>query len=161
MVKQLEKVGKMPPLYNFSLNPYPELRFSHCPNCGYPTGQRKLPLFIFVEPSFKLVLGMTCRYCKQCDTLICHKDIFEHLLTTFFEQYDPIVIGNEYIIVGTVEKKIWREGLTTPRPASEMVEQLHDFRNYEELRMTQKGWYPAGYEPPVWDPPPSMEWIKQ
>ena len=48
---------------------------------------------------------MTCRYCKQCDTLICHKDFFEHFLTTFFEQYDPVVIGNEYIIVGTVEKK--------------------------------------------------------
>jgi hypothetical protein len=37
--------------------------------------------------------------------LIGHKDEFEHLLTSMFMQYDPSVIGNDYLIVGTVEKK--------------------------------------------------------
>jgi hypothetical protein len=37
---------------------------------------------------------------------------------------------------------------------------IHDFKSYEELRMTMAGWFPQDQDPPVWTPPPSTEWVK-
>ena len=81
------------------------MRFSSCPDCGRKTGQRKLPLLIQIDPMHLIALNYTCRYCRQCDMLIGHKAEIEHLLATMFAQYDPSAIGNDYLIMGTVEKK--------------------------------------------------------
>ena len=51
-----------------------------------------------------------------------------------FRQYKPGVIGNEYLFIGTVEKKAWREGLTQPKAITEMFEQMHDFKVTVETR---------------------------
>ena len=37
-------------MYNFSMNPYPEFRFSKCPDCNNKTGQRTLLLIIHIDP---------------------------------------------------------------------------------------------------------------
>ena len=37
--------GDLPPKYNFSLNPDPELRFSKCPDCQNKTVNRKPDYF--------------------------------------------------------------------------------------------------------------------
>jgi hypothetical protein len=36
--------------FRFFLNPYQDVRFSTCPQCANKTGQRKLPLFIHIDP---------------------------------------------------------------------------------------------------------------
>ena len=66
------------------------------------------------------------------------------------------------MVMGTVDKKAWREGRKHPKPVSEMIDSyLSTFQNYyQELRATQPGWYPEGKEPPLMDPPPSTEWVK-
>ena len=154
------KFGELSPLYNFVLNPYPDQRFSRCPVCEHKTGQRKVPLFIHIDPKYPIALGYTCRYCKHCDLLIAHKLEIEHLLTMMFRQYEPGAIGNEYLIIGTVEKKAWREGLKQPKEVSEMLAQIHDFKSvYAEIRSTRPGWYGPGQEPPVMEPPQSSEWL--
>lgn len=155
-------LGKLPPKYNFVLNPYPDERLSSCPFCGQRTGQRKLPLLIHVDPMYPIALNYTCRYCKDCDLLIAHKHEIEHLLTEMFKRYDPDVIGNDYLIFGTIKKKTWREGLTEPKAIEDMLQHTSDFAiYYQELRMRQTGWYREGQEPPVRQPQPSQEWIKQ
>lgn len=153
--------GKQTPKYNFVLNPYPGERLSRCPFCEHKTGQRKIPLLIHVDPLHLIALNYTCRYCADCDLLIAHKHEIEHLLTSMFSQYAPQVVGNDYLIIGTVERKAWREGLKQPKAVGEMLPHASDFvAYYRELRMTQPGWYPADQEPPVMDPPPSEEWVK-
>ncbi len=155
------KFGELAPLYQFSLNPYPDQRFSRCPICGHKTGQRKLPLFINVDPKYTIALNYTCRYCKQCDLLIAHKHEIEHLLTTMFTQIDSDAIGNEYLIIGTVEKKAWRENMQYPKKPTEMLSQIHDFKRVNsEIRMTRPGWYGPDQEPPIMEPLLSSEWIK-
>lgn len=150
-----------PRQYNFVLNPYPDERLSRCPHCGQKTGQRKLPLFIHIDPHYPIALNYTCRYCRQCNLLIAHKHEIEHLLAQMFSQYNPDIIGNEYLIMGTVEKKAWREGLTHPKAPVEMLAHTALFKAYyQELRHTQPGWYPSGQEPPVQEPLPSQEWVK-
>ena len=153
--------GKLPPKYDFVLNPYPDARVSRCPFCEAKTGQRKLPLLIHIDPLHLIAFNYTCRYCKKCDLLIGHKQEIERLLAQMFVQHDPAVIGNDYLIIGTVEKKAWREGLSQPKVVAEMLPHVHDFKTYyQELRSTQPGWYPEGVEPPVREPPPSTDWVK-
>ena len=157
-----KQIGGRPPQYNFILNPYPDVRVSRCPICDRKTGQRKVPLLIHIDPMHPIALGYTCRYCRHCDLLIGHKPQIEHLLTALFSQYNPSVIGNDYLIMGTVEKKAWREGLAQPKSIPEMMAHLSSFKTYyRELRLTQPGWYPKGKNPPVMEPPPSTEWVKR
>jgi hypothetical protein len=153
----------MPKKYDFVLNPYPDERLSRCPFCERKTGQRKLPLFIHVEPHYPIALNYTCRYCRHCDLLIAHKHEIEHLLTGLFAQAGPDIIGNDYLIIGTVEKKVWRKGLTRPNDTADVLKNHTSiFKNYyQELRLSQPGYYKEGVEPPVMPPPPSTEWVKR
>ena len=98
--------GELPPSYNFVLNPYPEERLSRCPFCAEKTGQRKIPLFIHVDPMQLIALNYTCRYCHNCDVLIAHKHEIEHHLTELFRRMAPETIGNDYLIMGTMEKGV-------------------------------------------------------
>lgn len=155
------RLGGLPPMYNFVLNPYPDQRLSSCPFCSGKTGQRKLPLLIHVDPSSLIALNYTCRYCQHCDLLLAHKHEVEHLLHDLFSRVAPEAIGNDYLIVGTVERSAWREGIQQPKPIPEMLPHVHDFkRHYQELRMSQPGWYPKDKEPPAMEPPESQEWVK-
>jgi len=156
-----KQLGSLKPKYSFILNPYPDRRISSCPLCEHKTGQRKIPLLINIDPSDFLALNYTCRYCKDCDLLIAHKHEIEHLLTNLFRQYDPEVIGNDYLIIGTVEKETWREGSKQPLSMDEMLPYASNFATYyNELRLTQPGWYGPNQEPPIMEPPESQEWVK-
>ena len=157
-----KQFGQLPPQYNFILNPYPDVRLSRCPLCDKKTGQRKLPLLIHVDPMHLIALNYTCRYCAHCDLLIGHKAEIEHLLAAMFAGYNPAAIGNDYLIIGTLEKPAWRTGLKHPQSVADMLPHVHDFKTYyQELRQTQPGWYPDGKEPPIMEPPPSQEWVKK
>ena len=124
-------------------------------------GQRKVPLLIHVDPAHLIALNYTCRYCGNCDLLIAHKHEVEHLLTSLFVRYEPTAIGNDYLVLGTMDKRVWREGMKQPKAVEEARAHVHDFRTYyEELRLKQRGWYPSDQEPPVMEPPPSQEWVK-
>ena len=155
----IKQFGNLPPKYNFSLNPYPELRFSRCPDCHNNTGQRKLPLLIHVAPKNLIALNYTNRYCKHCDMLIGHKHEIEHHLTEMFLKINAEAVGNDYFIFGTVEKQAWRENINQLKPFNENIDHIYAFKSYQNLRMTMAGWFPDGQDPPVMEPPPSNEWL--
>jgi len=136
-------IGKLPPQYTFILNPYTDARFTRCPNCDQKTKQRKLPLFIHVEPLNPVVLGKTCRYCPDCDLLIVHQDELEAQLEALFAERDPSLIGNDYLVLGTVERQAWREGMKQPKGIQGMLEHLHDFEKVRTVEYQPAGWYPA------------------
>jgi hypothetical protein len=139
----LPRLGTLPPQYRFMLNPYTDVRFSRCPMCDQKMGQRKLPLFIHVDPSYLIVLGYTCRYCPDCDLLIAHQDQIEALLANHFAEHAPEVIGNDYLVVGTVERKAWREAMKQPNGIDDMLAHLHDFKEVFTVEYQPAGWYPA------------------
>jgi hypothetical protein len=163
------RIGKLPPQYTFILNPYAEYRFTRCPDCDQPMKQRKLPLFIHVDPINPVALNYTCRYCPACDLLIAHQDELESLLAAMFFERDPSVIGNDYLVLGTIERPAWREGVKQPKSIAEMLEHLHDFKEVQTVQVQPGGWYPADMDPadlPVqppglldtpWRKPPSAD----
>ena len=158
---QRPQFGGLAPQYTFMLNPYPDIRVSRCPICEKKTGQRKMPLLIHVDPMYLIALNYTCRYCKICDLLVADKHCIEHMLAEMFYETDACAVGNEYFCIGTVEKSAWREGLHQPKVFTEMRPHVSDFvNNYKEMRVSRPGWYAAGQEPPLLEPPVSQEWVK-
>ena len=138
MIKKTQ-LGKLPPLYNFFLNPYADARFSRCPQCEGKTGQKKVPLVIHVDPHYPLILNYTCRYCAKCDLLIAHKNEIEGYLAQMFSQRAPEAIGHDYLVLGTAEKDYWRAGMNNSHPPSELLDNLHGFKEYRNFERVG-GW---------------------
>jgi hypothetical protein len=152
--------GSLPNKFNFSLNPYPDLRFSKCPDCGIKTGQRKVAIFIHVSPLNPIILNYTNRYCSNCDILIGHKHEIEHHLTELFKGTNPTVIGNDYLLVGTVERKIWKDNIKYSHDINKMRDFIQDFKSFQVIQMTSEGWFQKGQKPPLRIAPASTEWRK-
>jgi hypothetical protein len=101
----------LPPRHSFALNPHKEWRCTRCPQCETRTRLRKFALLIGVAEYGLMVLGKTCSYCPPCDFIIAHKNELEALLAAGFSIHEPEVIGNDYYVIGTVERKTWRRGM--------------------------------------------------
>lgn len=124
------RLGQLTPLYNFFLNPYVDMRFtSACPVCSGKIQQRKLPLAIVIDNWGMVVLNKTCRYCPNCELLIGHQDQIEEQLS---HAVNHRAFGslNDYFVVGTLERKDWRRGMTQPLSNEEMLAALHDFKDH-------------------------------
>jgi hypothetical protein len=132
----VKRLGKQKPRYTFFLNPYPDMRVTRCPKCEGKTKLRKLPLVINVEPLNLFALNKTCRYCPYCDLLIAHQNEIEGLLAAFFAEKKPDVVGNDYLVLGTLDRPDWKKGVETPVAAQDIVEQLHDFKDVVKFEVT-------------------------
>ena len=137
------RFGELPPRYKFYLNPYSEYRFTSCPICEKLTKWRKFPLMIHIDPMMLIVLNMHCRFCPDCDLLIAHQNELEAQLAAHMSEHAPSVIGNKYIVIGTMERPAWRAGMREPKQLADMLKFIADFK--EELSFTVRpaGWYPA------------------
>ena len=144
------RLGKLSPLYKFFLNPYTDARFTtSCPGCSGKTRQRKLPLAIHVDGWGMLILNKTCRFCPYCELLIAHRDEIEAHLAQLLPRIAPHREGADYLIVGTVERKDWRRGLTDPLTTAEMLEALHDFRDHLHFEPAPRWKYTARTDGPL------------
>jgi hypothetical protein len=127
--KNIPRLGKRPPRYRFFLNPYQDARFSSCPQCTNKTKQRKLPLFIHIDPKQPLLLNKTCRYCPYCDLLIAHQDELDDLITRIFTILNPEIVGNKYLVIGTLDRADWKRIDQEKLPIQDTIEALHDFKD--------------------------------
>jgi hypothetical protein len=137
--KTVTQFGKQSPQYRFFLNPYEDMRFTKCPQCDNKMHQRKLPLLIHIDPTYLLSLNKTCRYCPHCDLLIAHQNDVEHFLASYFMQQKPEVVGNDYLVVGTLDKTTWMRGTQQQMSMQETLDALHDFKEVVTFKVTG-GW---------------------
>ena len=133
------QIGKQPPRYTFFLNPYLDSRFTKCPGCDGKMGQKKLPLVIHVDDWGPVSINKTCRYCSHCDLLIVHQDEIESLLAQLFERLNRKVVGNNYLIIGTLDRPDWKRGASVRITLQEMIEALHDFKEVVQFKLVG-GW---------------------
>ncbi|HZS00493.1 MAG TPA: hypothetical protein VFE37_17390 [Chloroflexota bacterium] len=122
------------------LNPYEEQAFTRCPRCGRaPTKVRKVYLLVFVKPALNMVLNKVCRLCESCNLLIVKQAELESLMAYTAEQHDPSVIGNDYLLVGTLDRADGRLTMTGGLTGEQLMDRVHLFR--EELQFDPPGWY--------------------
>src|ERR1041385_5155685 len=91
------------PRHRFVLTPYADVRCSRCPRCNALMRVRKVPLMIHIEPQNLITLRKTVKFCPACDVLIVHQDELERELAFAFNERKPEIVGNPYIVLGTVE----------------------------------------------------------
>ena len=113
----------------FFLNPYEDMAFTKCPKCESKTKVRKHALVIHIEPSQLLFLNKLCRYCVACDLIIARRSEVESLMMVAFESRDPSIIGNEYFVVGTLPRDVWRSRNDNGGRAVDALDRTHLFKN--------------------------------
>lgn len=126
----------------FFLNPYVDLAFTCCPNCEEKTKIRKHYLVIHVEPKFLASINKSCRYCSKCDLIIVKQTDLERLLVEICEQNASDVIGNEYLVFGTMDRKDWKYGLTGKISQQEAINCSYPFKDVWKFEVSPAGWYP-------------------
>jgi hypothetical protein len=104
---------------------------------------RKFALFVHVDGTDPVVLGKTCKYCSKCELIVAHQDELEELLARQFSVTNPGVIGNDYMVVGTVERSFWKAGMRTPPTMAETFEHMADIKAHLNVEYRPAGWYPA------------------
>lgn len=73
-----------------------------------------------------------------------HQAELEAELADKFATLAPEVIGNEYMVLGTVEKKVWQRGLQgSGTGLDEVLKHTSDFKKVLDLKVEPGGWYPA------------------
>ena len=140
----MTRLGKQPRRHDFFLNPYRDWRFSSCPHCGEKTRVRKFPLVIHVEPLNPVALNKSCRYCPSCDLIIAHQDEIETQLTILFSEREPSLIGNEYLVMGTLDRVVWRQSRRQPMPVGELLDYLYVFEQVLHFEPEHYGWVQNG-----------------
>jgi hypothetical protein len=88
---------------------------------------------------FILSLNKTCRYCPRCDLLIAHQNDVEHFLACCFSEQKPEVVGNDYLVIGTLDRPVWKRGTQQQLTPQEMLEELHDFKEVVTFKL-EWGW---------------------
>ncbi len=128
-----------PAQYNFSLNPHRLTQLTRCPTCERPLESRKLPFLITIEPNLTHVFSMESHYCPTCDWLILDQHKLEGLLYAFFIQQDQSVIGKDYHVIGTVDKKAWERGMKQGLEFEELAPYTHSFKKIQPFKRSGKG----------------------
>jgi hypothetical protein len=144
--KKKRTLGNSEPMHTFFLNPYEDSRFTKCPQCLGKTKIRKRPFGIHIDPNVMMTLNMSGPYCPSCDLIILHKDKVETLLTMTFEMQNPDIIGNDYLIVGTLEQSYWRKASKQGGTYQELFDNLHDFKKVVVFEPMRPVWLPNDQE---------------
>jgi hypothetical protein len=143
------RFGKLKPVYSVLLNPHGEYRLTKCPHCENLTYPRKFALLIAVLGWMPYAQGKTCKYCTRCKMIIVDQDELELEMGTTLAEHAPQVVGKEYLLIGVVEMKTFKRGLTDDRETLvEMRERVSDFKKQYGMGIRPGGWYKEGYEPP-------------
>ena len=85
------------------------------------------------------MLNKTCRYCPNCDLLIAHQDEIEDILVRAFTKLNPEIVGNDYLVIGTVERATWKRTMQNQLPTQVTLDALHDFKEVVSFKPTG-GW---------------------
>jgi hypothetical protein len=138
-----ERLGGLPTRYSFILNPYPDQRLSKCPQCEKLTHMRKFALFIHIDGVGPLALGKTCRYCSPCELIMAHKVELDAEIEHALAGRAPEAVGNEYMVLGTLDRKLWQRSLEGGQPLAEALKHIAEFKKHLTLHIEPGGWVPA------------------
>ena len=67
--------------------------------------------------------------------LIVHQDNAEHLLASIFTEQKPEVVGNDYLVIGTLARPAWKRETQQQLNPQGMFEVLHDFKEVVTFKL--------------------------
>jgi hypothetical protein len=84
------------------------------------------------------ILGKTCRLCVACDLLIAHQAEVEREVGGALNR---AVKGADFVVLGTVDRQVWRHGLSRPLSFDAIKAHMSDFDAYLRIETIPGGWY--------------------
>ena len=138
-----KKRAKPQKKHRFFLNPYVDCAFTKCPKCETKTKIRKFPLVIHIEPQQLFFLNKKCKYCTNCDLIIVKKQEIESLIAAGLNQSHPEIIENNYLVMGTIERKDWQAANKGLLSSQEIINRMYIFKDQWNFEVIPAGWYPS------------------
>ncbi|WPD24560.1 MAG: hypothetical protein SD837_08335 [Candidatus Electrothrix scaldis] len=126
----------------FFLNSYEDCAFTKCPQCNAKTKVRKFPLVIHIYPQQLFLMNKICKYCVDCDLIITKQSEVEHLLAERFLEVNPEIIGNDYLVMGTLDKKDWRNRDKGGDDPVDIIGKMYVFKKHLNFELAPIGWHP-------------------
>ena len=83
------------------------------------------------------MLRKTCRLCIVCEMLIAHKAEMDNLIDGLRGHHAD---GLEYLVLGTLESKTWRQGLSGAVTVEQVRDHMTDFKVYMRVDITPRHW---------------------
>jgi len=74
----------------------------------------------------------------KCELVIVHQAEIEPLIAASVGQ---AVVPQQYLVVGTVNPRVWRRGLSVGVMMDELIQHMADFKAYRDLKYSPGGWY--------------------
>lgn len=87
------------------------------------------------------MLNKTCRFCPTCELLIGRKRDIEPLLAAAFSERRPEIVGNRYLVIGTLDRADWKALNRSERTPSDIAEAAYLFEDEIHFEITG-GWQP-------------------
>ena len=134
-----DRMGALPARYSFALNPHAGARFTKCPRCGAKTRVRKILFVIHVDGAGLVILRKTCRLCVDCEMVIVQQAEIEPLIAASAGR--AATAKPKYLVLGTVDPRVWRRGLSAAVAVDELIQHMADFKAYMNIEYTPAGWY--------------------
>jgi hypothetical protein len=60
-----------------------------------------------------------------------------------FIQSNPNIIGNKYTVMGTIDRKDWKDGNQNSLSPLEILERIYLFKDVWNFEVIPAGWYPG------------------
>ena len=93
--------------------------------------------------------GKTCKYCSNCKLIMIDQEELESELFRACSAHARQSLGKEYLLIGVVDMKVFRRGLTgAPGALEELQAWTSDFKKQHGLGLQLGGWYKEGATPP-------------
>ena len=83
------------------------------------------------------MLRKTCRLCVACEMLIANKTEVDDLIDGLRSHHAE---GREYLVLGTLESKTWRQGLSGAVSVEQVRDHMTDFKAYMQVDVTPRHW---------------------
>jgi hypothetical protein len=127
--------------YYFFPNPYEDCAFTKCPKCETKTKVRKFILLISIEHNQLFLLNKKCKFCTNCELIIAKKKEIESLMAAGLLQVNPKVIGNDYLTIGTIDRKDWKAANEQSLTSAEIIDKAYLFKDQWDFKVIPAGWY--------------------
>jgi hypothetical protein len=89
------------------------------------------------EPRLVL-LNKTCRLCVVCETLIVHRAELERVIIA--SGFSTAAHGHDYVVLGTIDRRIWRRGFAGDAQLADIREHMADFKKYLKVDIVPVHW---------------------
>jgi len=97
---------------------------------------------IHIAPDHLVSFNKVCRFCPFCELIIVKRTELESYLSVMAQEYFPPSIGNDYLVIGTLDRSLHYKGKRGQLDTGIAVENFTPFIDHLNFEV-RGGWGPT------------------